>query len=493
MMAIQQVERERPKVLIVDDVLENLELLTSILESHGIEVLAAPSGEVALRVASQVELDLMLLDVLMPGLDGLSVCRKLRESGRSASPVIFISAKEDTATLVEAFAAGGVDYITKPIQRDEVLARVGKHLELARLSRTLERKNRELTEMNQRLAEQIEKRREAEAELQTAGEKLSLISDQEARRWGLPVQGFVGNSPVIQALSADIRRLHAFANTNVLVTGESGSGKELVARGIHYGGLRRRGTFLAVNCSAIPAELSESLFFGHLRGAFSGATQDRKGYFELADKGTLFLDEIGDLPAHLQAKLLRALEDGSFLPVGGNHERRVDVRVIAATNADLEARANGGSFRRDLYFRLAQYTVHVPPLRDRPEDIPLLAAHFFSLFAKETRIPLPSIRTDAMEALMRYDFPGNVRELKNVTERALIASGGAEIGREQIEACLPHKPVTSIRRDQPTSLNLNAVKEQLIAQALAQTHGNVTAAAQLLGVHRSWFYRRKAL
>ncbi|HEX5660650.1 MAG TPA: sigma-54 dependent transcriptional regulator [Polyangiales bacterium] len=484
---------DRPKVLIVDDVLENLEVLTLILEADGIEVLAAPSGEVALRVAGQIELDLVLLDVLMPGLDGLSVCKQLRATERCASPVIFISAKEDTATLVEAFAAGGVDYITKPIQRDEVRARVGKHLELARLSRTLERQNRELTEMNRRLGEQIERRREAEAELQTAGEKLSLISDQEARRWGLPVQaGFVGNSSVIQSLSADIRRLHAFANTNVLITGESGSGKELVARAIHYGGLRRRSTFLPVNCSAIPGEIAESLFFGHVRGAFSGATQDRKGYFELADKGPVFLDEIADLPAPLQAKLLRALEDGSFLPVGSNHERRVDVRVIAATNADLEARAVSGSFRQDLYFRLAQYAVHVPPLRDRPEDIPLLAAHFFALFAKETRIPLPNVRTDAMEALMRYDFPGNVRELKNVTERALIASGGSEIGREQIEACLPQRPANA-RKEAPASLNLNAVKEQLIAQALSQTHGNVTAAAQLLGVHRSWFYRRKAL
>jgi len=495
-----QLELERPKVLIVDDVLDNLEVLGSILESAGIDVLAAPSGEVALHIVSQIEVDLVLLDILMPVMDGLSVCKKLLEVSGSALPVIFISAKEDTDTLVEAFSAGGVDYITKPIQRGEVLARVAKHLEIARLSRELSRQNRELTEINRKLAEQIERRREAEDKLATAGEKLTLINDQEADRWGLPSSsGFVGVSSVIQTLSADIRRLHAFANTNVLITGESGSGKELVARAIHYGGLRKRGTFLAVNCSAIPAEIAESLFFGHVRGAFSGASNDRKGYFELADKGTLFLDEIADLPLPLQAKLLRALEDGSFLPVGSNHERRVDVRVLAATNADLAGRASSGAFRQDLYFRLAQYAVHVPPLRERPEDIPLLASHFFRLFAQETRIPLPTIREDALEALKGYSFPGNVRELKNVTERALISCGGQEIGRAEIVACLNPRATgqsgvgrAALGAELPTTLNLNAVKEQLISQALAQTQGNVTAAARMLGVHRSWFYRRKS-
>ena len=211
---------------------------------------------------------------------------------------------------------------------------------------------------------------------------------------------------LVRKVSSDIRKLHQFANTNVLITGESGTGKELVARAIHYSSPRAEAPFLPVNCVAIPADLAESMFFGHLRGAFTGALSERKGWFELADGGTLFLDEIGDMPSGLQAKLLRVLEDGEITPVGASKSRRVDVRVVAATNADLKEKMTEGKFRQDFFFRLARYTVEMPSLRERPEDIPLLARHFLEVFAREMGIGGAALTPGAMENLMAYQFPG---------------------------------------------------------------------------------------
>ncbi len=229
-----------------------------------------------------------------------------------------------------------------------------------------------------------------------------------------------------------MKRLQNFGSVNVLITGESGTGKELVARALHFGSNRAKGPFIPVNCVAIPEELAESMLFGHIRGAFTGATMDRKGYFEMAHGGTLFLDEIGDMPVTLQAKLLRVLEDGCITPLGSTRERKVDVRVVAATNANLAAQIDSGAFRQDLYFRLAQYTVALPPLRDRREDMPLLAQHFLRLFAAEMGIPTPAMDAEALRLLAAHPFPGNVRELKNVIERALIESGGLQVRAEHL-------------------------------------------------------------
>ena len=239
------------------------------------------------------------------------------------------------------------------------------------------------------------------------------------------------------------------------MTGESGTGKELVARALHFGSSRAKGPFIPVNCVAIPEELAESMLFGHVRGAFTGATMDRKGYFELAHGGTLFLDEIGDMPVTLQAKLLRVLEDGCVTPLGSSRERKVDVRVVAATNANFAAQIDAGAFRQDLYFRLAQYVVLVPPLRDRREDIPLLAHHFLRLFAGEMGMPTPAMDAESLRLLAAHPFPGNVRELKNVIERALIESGGLHVQGPSIMAarpfarpysCAPVAAVESTRR-----------------------------------------------
>jgi DNA-binding NtrC family response regulator len=298
----------------------------------------------------------------------------------------------------------------------------------------------------------------------------------------------------------DIDRLHQFANTSVLITGESGTGKELIARAIHFGSTRARAPFIPVNCAAIPAELAESMLFGHAKGAFTGATTRHRGYFQMASTGTIFLDEIGDMPPALQAKLLRVLEDAMVTPVGSSEALKVDVRVIAASNARLQERIAAETFREDLYFRLARFTVTAPPLRDRLEDIPLLAFHFLRLFAAEMGIKAPLLGQEAMDALTAYDFPGNVRELKNIIERALIESG---------ENIILPKHLRFMRRSAPPSLpapsgnknvlaaslplNLAEAEEILIQRALQETGGNIASAARLLGVHRTRIYRKLAL
>jgi DNA-binding NtrC family response regulator len=475
------------KVLVVDDAIENLNLLAAILEGEGLEVMGAPSAEVALQLVRRSAPDLAILDILMPGIDGLTLCQMLGESTPRRLPVIFVSGREDTETIVKAFAVGAVDYITKPIQEREVIARVGCHLKIARLQAELETRHQALLAANKRLEEQIQRRERAEAELTRADERASLLREQEAARWG--VDGFVGQSPAMRHTCDEVQRLAAFTRTHVLILGESGSGKELVARALHRGGPRREGPFIAVNCSAIPLELAESTFFGHVRGAFTGASNDRKGCFDLADHGTLFLDEIADLPPLLQAKLLRTLEDGTFSPVGSAREHKSDVRIVCATHADLEVRAREGAFRQDLYFRLAQYTVRVPPLRERREDIPLLVQHFLRLFSTDMNMRCPEVTADALDRLVQHDFPGNVRELRNISERALIVSGGGQIERRHIE--LGGAAAAGSVRAALETLNLDEVKTQLLERALRIAEGNVSAAAKLLGVHRSWFYRNR--
>ena len=412
------------KILIADDIPANLNLLSDALEPAGYSILAAPSGEVALRVAKLARPDLILLDVIMPGLDGYETCHRLKQDEATREiPVIFITAKDETQSVVEGFRAGGVDYITKPFQAEEVLIRLATHMKIHRLTQELRQKNQELSD-------EMSKRRQVEAALHTADSSLSIISQQEAERWGL--SGFVGASPVFGKILQGVRRMQSYPSTNVLITGESGTGKELIARAIHYGSPLAKRPFVPVNCSAIPSELAESACFGHVRGAFTGATADHKGYFEQADKGTLFLDEIGDMPLPLQAKLLRVLEDGIICPVGSTQGRKVEVRVLAGTNAELQSDVEAGKFRQDLYYRLARFAIEVPPLRDRKQDIPLLADHFLTRVAAEMGMTKPKLNSQALEVLQNYDYPGNVRELRNFIERALIESGGGEIGSEHL-------------------------------------------------------------
>ena len=412
------------KILIADDIPANLNLLSDALEPAGYSILAAPSGEIALKISKRMRPDLILLDVIMPGMDGYETCRQLKQDDSTRDiPVIFITAKDETQSVVEGFRAGGVDYIAKPFQTEEVLIRLATHMKIHHLTQELRQKNQELQE-------EISKRQQAEAALRSADAQLSIISQQEAERWGLV--GFVGVSPGFARILQGIRRMQAFGSTNVLITGESGTGKELIARAIHYGSSLAKRPFVPVNCSAVPGELAESSFFGHVRGAFTGATTDHHGFFEQADKGTLFLDEIGDMPLPLQAKLLRVLEDGLITPVGSTHGKKVEVRILAGTNAELQSDIEAGKFRQDLYYRLARFTIEVPPLRERKEDIPLLAEHFLERFAADMGMSKPTLSAAALQVLQSYDYPGNIRELRNFIERALIEGGGGEIGPQHL-------------------------------------------------------------
>jgi len=488
----------REKILLVDDVPANLAVLTSALEPLGYDIYAVPNGTIAMQVAARVKPDLILLDVMMPGVDGLETCRRLKQSDATREPpVIFITARGELENVVEGFRSGGVDYVVKPFQIEEVLNRVATHLRISRLTRELREKNHALEARTLELTAEIERRREAETALQIADNKLSAFSDVEAARGSLA--GLVGSSGQLKRITGEIRRLLQFPNTSVLITGESGTGKELVARAIHFGSARARAPFVPVNCVAIPAELAESILFGHVKGSFTGALADRKGCFELADGGTMFLDEVGDMPPGLQAKLLRVLEDGWVTPVGATEPRKVDVRVIAATNADLAARIAAGSFREDLYFRLARYPIGTPPLRERLEDVPLLAEHFLGVFSAEMGRPSPGLSPAANAALQAYSFPGNIRELKNIIERALIASGGEIILPEHlnlVRGCSHTAPPAAASAGKALAatlpLNLAAAEDALIQRALNECDGNIAEAARLLGVHRTRIYRKLA-
>jgi len=486
------------KILLVDDVPANLTVLTAALEPRGYEIFAAADGAKALQIAAKAKPDLILLDILMPGLDGLETCRRLKQLETTRDiPVIFITARGETENVVEGFRAGGVDYVVKPFQADEVFNRVATHLRLSRLTRELREKNRALETRTAELTSEIERRQKIETALQRADDKLATFSDLEASRGN--ITGLVGDSTPLKKIVGEIQRLRQFPNTSVLITGESGTGKELVARAIHFDSARAKAPFVPVNCVAIPAELAESILFGHVKGSFTGATADRKGCFELADGGTLFLDEVGDMPASLQVKLLRVLEDGQVTPVGAAESKKVDVRVIAATNADLAARIAAGIFRHDLFFRLARYTVATPPLRDRLDDVLLLAAHYLKVFAAEMGRPAPGLSQAAAQALQAYHFPGNIRELKNIIERALIESGGETILPEHLHllrgAGGAVAPVNSAaKRDLAAALPLNLAEaeEVLIQRALDEAGGNIAEAARLLGVNRTRIYRKLA-
>ncbi len=473
------------RILIADDTPASLSLLVDLLEPLGHEILAVSNGREAIHLTHRAKPDLVLLDVMMPINDGFTVCRALKADPETADiPVIFITSRQEPADIVKGFRLGAVDYIPKPYHAEEVVTRVATHLELSRVTRELRQRNAELEE-------EIGKRKEAEKARDKAAERLSAMAADEAKRWG--IGGFVGGSPHLRRIVADIERLRTFGRTSVLITGESGTGKELVARAIHHHSPRSAGPFVAVNCVAIPSDLAESLFFGHMKGAFTGAMADRKGYLELADGGTLFLDEIGDMPATLQGKLLRVLEDGEVTPVGSNKPRKVDIRIVSATNADLKRKMAAGDFREDLFFRLARYAVETPALRERKEDLPLLAAHFLKVFAEEMGTPVPVIGSDALELLGGHPFPGNIRELKNVMERAVILSGGREIRREHLQllqvAAPPPPPAPE--PEEPLPLNIGEAEQELIQRALRQTNGNVAEAARLLGIHRSRIYRKQ--
>jgi DNA-binding NtrC family response regulator len=414
------------RILVVDDEAANVDLLEQELADAGYGTLSAASGEGALEVSRTEKPDLILLDVMMAGIDGYETCRRLKAAEATRPiPVIFLTALSDSFEKVRGFGAGAVDYVTKPFDLEELLARIRIHLSL---------------------------RREIRSE--AAPQSALLIGELKRVR-----------SQIAQVAPTD---------STVLVQGETGTGKELVARAIHAASARRDRPFVAVNCAALPRELVESELFGHEKGAFTGALQQRRGRFELADAGTLFLDEVGELTPEAQAKLLRALQERAFERVGGTRTLQVDVRLIAATNRNLQEHV-----RPDLYYRLNVFPISLPPLRERREDIPTLVRHLAGKAARKLGRELEAVSPAFLEGAARYAWPGNIRELENVIERALIMSGGALLDGVDVFSAAPAAALEG---------TLEAMERAYILRTLESTQWQVEGergAARILGLNPS--------
>jgi len=444
-------ERSKRRILIVDDEAGVRESLRMVLKDN-YEPVAVGSGTDALDALAAGPFDVVLLDIVMPGMDGLELLEEVR-SRYPRVPVIMLTATKTVKTAVGAMKLGAFDYVTKPFDVDELRVILDKATENAALVREVEELRHEV-----------------------------------GRRYQL--DNIIGKSPKMQEV---FRTVHTVAplKTTVLITGESGTGKELIAKAIHYGSPRIRKPLVTLNCAAIPENLLESELFGHEKGSFTDAIQKKLGQFELAHGGSLFLDEIGEMGAATQAKLLRVLEHGEFLRVGGQRPVNVDVRIIAATNRDLTAAIKDASFRPDLYYRLNVVAVHLPPLRERRDDLVLLIRHFVAAKCRDMNIPEKVVRPEAADALLRYPWPGNVRELENLIERILVLSEGPQITLEELP--------DNVKRTEASPGNLrdqvlagrkslgSAVDEferEIIAEALQQTDFNQTRAAEMLGTTR---------
>ena len=423
------------EVLLVDDNPENLRLLSEMLSDNGYGVRSARSGLSALKYLEQNSPHVILLDIKMPDMDGFEVCRQIKANKKiNLIPIIFISALADIEDKVAAFSVGGVDYITKPFQEAEVLVRVRTHTTIQQVQNKLEQayeevefkiveRTEELNQEAKRHQATSEELKKVNAQLQALKEKLE-IENQYLQSEIRTVHNFgeiIGSSESLKKVLMSIEQV-APSETSVLLLGETGTGKELFVRAIHNLSKRNHKPLVKVNCAALPENLIESELFGHEKGAFTGATAQKLGRFELADMGTIFLDELGDLPLALQAKLLRVLQEGEFERLGSTKTRRVDVRVLAATNRDLDKLRSEGNFRDDLYYRLSAFPINIPPLRDRIEDLPKLVYHFTAKYAKKAGKKIESISNQYIRQMQGYDWPGNIRELENEIERAVLLS-----------------------------------------------------------------------
>jgi DNA-binding NtrC family response regulator len=450
--------REKATILVVEDDTGLRELIREELEESGHSILEAKECTEAMGMVQQHSPDLVISDLRLPGDDGLGLLEFCRKPPLPPA-FIMITAFGTVEQAVDALKRGADDFLTKPLKLD--------HLSLT-VMRVLERR-----ELQRQVA--------AYREMVDGGD----------------FQGMIGRSPPMRQLFEQIRHI-ARAQGPVLVLGESGVGKELVARALHRQSERNEGPFIAMNCAGIPVELLESELFGHSAGAFTGASKTRKGLFAEAEGGTLLLDEVGEMPPQMQSKLLRILQDGSLRPVGENHERSIDVRIVAATNRDLEAEVEAGRFRADLFYRLETFSLEVPPLRERGDDIDLLAAHFLSQCSAQAGVPVESISIEALERLRAYSFPGNVRELSNAIERAVVfcRHGSLELGDlptriRTLESDLAApasthaKPLFDPQRPPP----LRTVEKRYVEHMLKHAGNNKQKAARLLGIGRRTLYR----
>jgi DNA-binding NtrC family response regulator len=449
------------RLLVVDDEPSMLDMLTLLFADEGYAVETARSTEEARRVLAHGGLDLVLCDIMMPDGNGLDLLREIKTSNPDA-PVIMMTAYTSTKSAIDAMKLGAYDYISKPFDVDELKIIVQKALERA-----------ELVDENVYLKKALEKK--------------------------YTFNNIIGRSSRMQAIFSLIERIARTAST-VLIQGESGTGKELIARAIHYASPRAANRILAINCGALPENLLESELFGHERGAFTGAVREKKGLFQEANRGTIFLDEIGEMSLTMQVKLLRALQERKIRKVGGNAEESIDVRVIAATNQNLEERIAKGDFREDLFYRINVIPIQLPPLRQRREDIPLLVDFFLQKYCAEMNLAPRPISIDAMRMLEGYDWPGNVRELENMIERTLALSHAETITTKDMPVQLlthrkSHAEIISLPEE---GLDLEAyledIRAQLMVQALERTGGVQTQAAELLGMSfRSFrYYAKKA-
>jgi two-component system nitrogen regulation response regulator NtrX len=443
----------KPTILVVDDEPGVRAALSGVLRDEGYAVEAVDSGEACLDRVTRAVYDVIVLDVWLPGIDGLATLERLRDR-QVESPIVMISGHGNIESAVRAIKVGAFDFVEKPLSLEKTVLVVRNALR----QRRLEAENRAL-------------RASVHRPLTMVGESYEMGQLREQVAMAAPTNG------------------------RVLIYGENGTGKELVARSIHAMSRRRNGPFVEVNCAAIPEELIESELFGHVRGAFTGAVADRQGRFEAADGGTLFLDEIGDMSLKTQAKVLRALQEQVVERVGSTQAVRVDVRVLAATNKDLPAAIRAGQFREDLYFRLNVIPIFVPPLRARQRDIPLLADHFAAGFAREYGRRPKVLSAEAVAELQRYAWPGNVRELRNVIERLMIMTPGDTIGGHDV-AFLNRDAIAEVASAGPEAhvLPLHAARErfeqQYILRALAEQQGNMSRTAEVLGVERSNLYKK---
>lgn len=426
------------------------------LRARGFEVEEATDGRHALEVLRQQPVDLCLLDLMMPRMGGLEALRELRRAGQEL-PVIILTALQDVESAVEATRLGATEYLTKPFEPAQVVQSVEACLA-----------------------------RQAQARRRTTGAQGVVVGGYE---------GLLGQAPAMQSLFALLQSLEGIAPPTVLITGESGVGKDVVARAVHARGPRARQPFVEVDCTAIPENLMESTLFGHEKGAFTGAARQHQGLFEVARGGVVFLDEIGELPAPAQAKLLRALENRRFKRVGGTQDIEFDACVLAATNRDLQAEVRGGRFREDLFYRLAIIPIHVPPLRQRAEDIPLLAEAFLRRFAEQFGKPVPALAPAALDALLGHGWPGNVRELRNLMERLVVFGRGPALQLEELPADIRYRAHARAEAEPAAGrrhrfllpeegVALDDVERSLIEQALERTQFNQSHAARLVGLTR---------
>jgi PAS domain S-box-containing protein len=578
----------KPVILIVEDNPDNLDLLCDGLRQADFEPLVARSGESALRQVEFAQPDLILLDILLPGIDGLETCRRLKQRPYGQEiPILFLSGLSDTEEKVKGFEAGGVDYVTKPFRLEEVIARINTHLTIRQLQHQLQIQNMALEEqrlwfqtladstfegiiihqggaiiqvnrvlenmlgyqqtellgrnvlefissdeqdlVRQYIDENTEHPYESKAirkdgdifpiEVQAktlrhedAQFRIAAIRDIswqktiEAEKFHLERENLtlrttikdrykfgdiIGKSPAMQEIYELIAHTAA-TDANVIVNGESGTGKELVARTIHRLSDRGERSFVPVNCGAIPENLFESEFFGHRKGAFTGADRDKAGYFDEAHQGTLFLDEVGELSPLLQVKLLRAIEQGEYMPVGSNTHKTVDVRIIAATNRDLEQQVSQGLMREDFFYRLSVIAVQVPPLRERKEDLPLLIDHFLGQHQADDSCPVLPARV--YQILLNHDWPGNIRELQNVLQRYVTVKRLEFPGSRGPAAIALNHDNCPVLETASASQNLQealeAFEKQFLQKVLEQHHWHKSNTAEALGIGRKTLYRK---